>query len=572
MKRLSFCLLLFFGCVHLATGQTNVLTWHNDNWREGLNSNETVLNQANVNSAQFGKLCSAVFDGQVYAQPLVVSTAGKNIVYVVTMNDSIYEVDGTNCNQINQASLLPAGETAVPCTAAGGPNCYTAKPIVGILGTPVIDLTSNTIYLVTKSVSNTGSCSGSTKAGSCFMHRLHALDLTTLAEKFNGPVNISGIYKGVAFTPKNHIQRPGLLLLPNTRSNGNSTVYVAFSEMDGTGTPGVSIPHGFIFGFDAANLTSTPYVWISTPSGEGGGVWMSGAGLAAGFDSPGGQQYLYVVTGDGDFNANTGGADYGDSFVKLTTSLDSVTNGYFTPYGQACMNPNDLDFGSGGVMLIPDSGSTFWAITAGKDANIYVMNRANPGGYTPPTNSTCPATGTNANQEYFVTSGHQFYTTGVYWNANLFYAPMFGSLIKYPVSLTTPPSCTPGPVCRNNTSKTSVTFQYGTGFSISSSNTTTGSAIIWGVLGNGWPRRGTASPTPAVLYAYDAEHVVSPHTIPELWDSTMCPTRDTPGNAIKFAVPTIANGMVYVGSMDPTDSTSTRGELDVFGLTTAPCQ
>ncbi len=544
------------------SGQTNVVTGHNDNARDGLNSTETVLNQSNVNPTQFGKICSAVFDGQVFAQPLVVVSGGKNIVYVATMNDSVYSLDGTNCSQINHVSLLQAGEEAVPCVDIGGPNCYTAKPIVGILGTPVIDTSSNTIYMVSEAESTAGTCPA-THANACFVHWLHALDLTTLAEKFNGPVTIHGMYQKVSFTSKNHIQRPGLLYL------SNSVVYVGFSEMDGTGTAGVNIPHGWVFGFRSDNLTAGPVIWSSTPAGEGGGVWMSGAGLAAGPDAPGGSTYLYFGTGDGDFTANTGGLDYGDSFVQLTTSLTTVPNGYFTPYGQACMNPEDEDFGSGGVLLFPNTGSNYYAVAAGKDANLYVMNRANPGGYTPPTNSVCPATGTNANQEYFLGgSGHGYWTTPVYWNTSLFYAPMFAPVVKYQVSLATPSTCNPGPICQKNTAITSNRFQYGSGLSISSSGTTTGTAILWAVDGNGWPT--SATPAAVVLYAFDAQHLTG-HTIPELWDSTKCPTRDQTGNATKFVVPTIANGLVYLGTGDPTDTTNTRGELDVFGLTTATC-
>jgi hypothetical protein len=574
MNKTSFArLLLVSGLVVFATalvfGQTNVTTWHNDTWRDGLNSSETTLTQTNVTSSQFGKVCKAVVDGQIFGQPLVVNTGGKNIVYVGTMNDSVYEIDGTTCNQIAQVSLLQTSEIAVQCVDVSGrgqANCYTIKPIIGILGTPVIDTSSNTMYLVTETESTANNCLV-TKSNSCFTHRLHALDLTTLAEKFGGPVTIAGTTQNVTFVSKNHIQRPGLLLLPNTWSNGDSTVYVGFSEMDSTGKVGVNVPRGWIFAYDAGNLANPPLLWTSTPAGEGGGIWMSGAGLAAGLDGPSGNTYIYLVTGDGDFNANTGGADYGDSVVKLTPSLTTVPNGYFTPFGQSCMDTEDLDFGSGGTMLIPDSGSTYWAVAAGKDKNIYVMNRANLGGYTPPTNNICPATGTNANQEYFTGSSHAYYTTPVYWNSSLFYAAISAPLVKYSFNT----NCAPGPVCQKGTHNTSVVFSYGPGFSISSSGTTTGTAVIWGVLGNGWPRQAAPTPAPAVLYAYDAEHTAMPHSIPELWDSTQCPTRDQAGNATKFVVPTIANGFVYLGTMDPTDATNTRGELDVYGLTRATC-
>jgi hypothetical protein len=559
----------------LIFAQTSVLTWHNDNWRDGLNSTEIVLNQSNVNATQFGKLCSTIFDGQIFGQPLVVSTGGQNTVYVATQNDSLYSINGTNCSVIRSASLLETSEEAVQCTDVGGGKCQTISPIIGILGTPVIDLSTNTIYLVSESELTTGTCKpAKRKPSSCFIHRLHALDLTTFAEKFDGPVAIAGAYQQLSFVSSSHIQRPGLLELGGVMPNGDSGIYIGFSEMDGSGKPGVNIVSGWVFGYDAQNLAAAPYVWSSTPDGEGGGIWASGAGLAAGLDSPGGATYLYLVTGDGDFTANTGGSDYGDSFVKLTTSL--VPSSYFTPFSQACMNPEDLDFGSSGVMLIPDSGSTYFAVAPSKPGAIYAINRAEPGGYTAPTNSTCPATGTNLNVESFQGSPHHFYTTPVSWNSQVYFIPMYEPLSKYALNLgepkrgsdLVPPSgCIHSPICTANVLKSKVTFQYGTNLSLSSSGTTSGTAIVWAASGNGWPTNPLGG---VVLYAFDAEHNVS-EAIPELWDNTKCPTRDQTGNATKFVLPTIANGIVYLSSMDRTDSTNTRGELDVFGLTSSVC-
>jgi hypothetical protein len=569
MKTFRRYLIVFAAFVACATtpmsSQTNVLTWHNNNWRDGLNSSEIVLNQGNVNAAQFGKLCSAVLDGQIFGQPLVVSTGGQNTVYVATMKDTLYAVDGKKCTQINSVSLLQTSEEAVGCKDLGAGKCATASPTFGVLGTPVIDLSTNTIYLVSESVSTVEMCTSSTKPRSCFVHRLHALDLTTLAEKFNGPVAIAGSYQQAVFASYNHIQRPGLLELSGAMHNGDSGIYIGFSEMDGSGTPGLSVPRGWVFGYDAQNLTAAPYVWSSTPSGEGGGVWASGAGLAAGLDSPSGATDLYLTTGDGDFTANNGGSDYGDSFVKLTTGL--VPSAYFTPFAQACMISKDLDFGSSGVMLIPDSGSTYYAIAASKPGFIYAMNRANPGGYTAPTNSTCPATGTNANVQSFRGSTQALYTTPAFWNSELYFIPMAEPMSKYQLNVSRS-RCGFALICTGSVVKTTVTFEYGTNLSVSSSGTATGTAIVWAAKGNNWP---TNPEVPVVLYAFDAEHVVS-NAIPELWDSTKCPTRDKTGNATKFVLPTIANGTVYLGSRDPTDATNTRGELDVFGLTSATCE
>jgi hypothetical protein len=566
-RHLAISVVFVGGIATLLSSQTSVLTWHNNNWRDGLNSTELVLNQSNVNPRQFGKVCSAVFDGQIFGQPLVVSSEGSNTVYVATMNDSVYSVDGASCQIINRVSLLESSEEATQCSDVGGGQCHMMSPVLGILGTPVIDSSTNTIYVVSESESTAGNCgSAKKKPPSCFVDRIHALDLTTLVEKFNGPAVIAGTSGKTAFTAYNHNQRPGLLLLPGAMANGDSGVYVGLSSIGGSGAPGQNVPPGWVFGYDAKNLAAAPYAWDSTPNGEGGGVWASGAGLAAGLDSPGGATYIYLVTGDGNFNANTGGSDYGDSFVKLTPSLDPAD--YFTPFAQACMNPEDQDFGSGGAMLIPDSGSTYYAVATSKPGVVYAVNRAKLGGYKPPRNSTCPAVGKNLDIEYFLGSSHQYYTTPVTWNSQIYMVAMYDSVAKYQLNIGTTKVCNFSPICTGNVANTQTPMQYGTNLSLSSSGTTTGTAIVWATAGNGWPT--SESPSPVVLFAFDAEHIVS-NKIPELWDSTKCPKRDQAGNATKFVTPTIANGFVYLGSMDPTDSTDTRGELDVFGLTSAQC-
>jgi len=355
-----------------------------------MNKTETTLTQATVTRSNFGKICSTasgVIDGQIYAQPLVVTggVAGYNhVVYVVTMNDTVYAIDGdsTSCAAIYSVSLLQPQEQAVPCQDVGGKQCYAFNPIVGILGTPVIDLSSRTMYLVSCAESTAGSCATS-NAPSCFVHRLHALDISTGGEKYQGPVAIPSVTLGKkTFDSFHHIQRPGLLLLPKVEANGDSAVYLAFSAMDGSGVVGKSIPNGWVFSFDARNLSVAPVAWTTTPNGEGGGVWMRGAGVAAGIDKTEGDTYIYLSTGDGTFDVENGGSDYGDSFVKLTTNL--TVSGYFTPFNQYCFDINDRDLGSGGVMLIPNgvgSNTIDFALANGKDGKIYVMDRANPGGY-----------------------------------------------------------------------------------------------------------------------------------------------------------------------------------------------
>jgi hypothetical protein len=545
--------------------QTDVVTSRNNIARDGLNDKETILNQSNVNHRSFGKICSAIVDGQLFGQPLALFATGGNVIYAATMNDSVYAIDGNTCRQLNRASLIPQSEEAVQCADLTG-RCSVLAPLIGTIATPAIDRSTNTIYVTTETESTTSSCQSS-HADSCFIHRLHALDLTTFAEKFNGPVVISGQNGNATFDPKDHIQRPGLLLLPGVLPNGDSAIYVGFSGIAGFGKPGSSIPQGWVMAYDAENLSLAPLAWSSTPNGEGGGLWQSGGGLAAGIDSPNGQTFLYLATGDGTFDVSRGGSDYGDSLVKLTPLLGPVPNGYFTPFNQACLNLTDQDFGSGGVALSPNLSSNYYAVTASKSGTIFVMNRANPGGFSPATNQSCPATGSNANQEYFQGATSQYFTTPTYWNFHLYYIPLQSPLSRYRLS----PQCDPGPICTTGIDTSAVSFGFAANPVISASGSTTGTAILWAQNGNGWPNSRNGEPAAAVLYALDAEHTNPPGTVPELWDSAQCPARDTPGNATKFVAPTVANGMVYLGTMDPTDSTNTRGELDVFGLTSAPC-
>jgi len=564
----------------LSAQTTNVMTWHNNNLRDGLNSTETTLTQATVSKKTFGKICSTgpkVIDGQIYAEPLVVADGIKGysqVVYVATMNDTVYFIDGgsTDCAVIQKISLLQPNEKAVPCTDIGQRTCATFDPEVGILGTPVINYATNTMYLVTWTVSTAGTCPA-TKAPACFVHRLHALDISTGLEKYNGPVVIPSITIGKnKFTSFNHIQRPGLLFLQNIPGNLDQEVYIGFSAMDGAGTVGKSVPNGWVFGFNALNLSAPPLAWTTTPTGEGGGVWMSGAGLAAGIDyGPGDDPYIYVSTGDGTFDAEDGGSNYGDSFVKLTTNL--TVSSYFTPYRQYCDDVGDGDLGSGGVMLIPNmvgSSTMVFGIANGKDGNLYVMDRTNPGGYAGPAGNVCPKpAGPNLNLETIPASTGEFYSTAAYWSQNLYSVANSSPLQRYGISGT---ACSPGPVCKAPAATSVANFRYGTVPVVSSNDDQTGTAIVWAINGNGWPNgNAKVTPIPAVLFAYDAEHILAPSTIPLLWNSSQCPRRDQAGNATKFAVPTVANGRVFIGTMDPSDETRTAGRLDVYGPTSAPC-
>jgi hypothetical protein len=566
---------LLFLSANLLPGQfTNVLTSRNNTWRDGLNSTETILNQAAIKKNSFGKVCSTApgaIDGQIFAQPLVVTgtiTGYNHVVYVETMADTLYLIDGDSpdCAVIKQISLLQPQEEAVQCADVGSGMCSAFKSTIGILGTPVIDIATNTIYLVTWTKSTAGTCPIS-NAHSCFVHRLHAMDITTGAEKYNGPFTFPSVTIGISkFTSFNHLQRPGLLLLPNIESNRDSAVYVAFSSMVGSGELAKSIPNGWLFSVDAYDLSAAERMvaWTTTPSGEGGGIWMSGAGLAAGVDKKGGNQHIYVSTGDGTFDAEIGGANYGDSFVELTTNL--TVAGYFTPYRQYCDDIADLDLGSGGVMLIANgagSSTLDFALANGKDGNLYVLDRSDPGGYAGPAGNICltPA-GLDWNHETVAASTKLFYSTPAYWHGNVYSVANNSPLQKYTIGK----NCAPGPLCQIAKANSSFNFGYGPAPVVSSNGNTRGTAIVWSLNGTG------PSTATAVLRAFDAEHVAASNTLPELWNSKQCPARDRPGNASKFAVPTVANGRVFVGTRDPTDTAKSRGQLDIFGAVTTACK
>jgi hypothetical protein len=309
----------------------NVLTQHNDLARTGANTAETILTPANVNSNTFGKLFTDAVDAQVYAQPLYVenlniSGGSHNVVFVCTESNSVYafdaDVGGTPYWHVNLG--LPYS-----------PACGDLTPVVGITGTPVIDLSSGTMYLDTKLAAGPA-------------HKLHALELSTGNEKFGGPMTIST----TAFSAAVQHQRPGLLLL-------NGVVYVCFGSHCDQGSY-----HGFVLGYDATNL-SRLYSFNTTSTGSQGAVWSGGMGPAA--DSSGN---IYVMTGNGTFD---GGANFGESMIKLSGALSVLD--YATPTNWASLNSGDTDFGSGGPVLLP----THYAVGMGKDGKMYLADVNNLG-------------------------------------------------------------------------------------------------------------------------------------------------------------------------------------------------
>jgi hypothetical protein len=554
VSRLSALLALVLGAT-LSQAQVNVATWHNDNGRTGENTHETVLTRALVsNKNSFGRLCSAALDGTVRAQPLVMKVTIRGTTYtavfVTTQNDSIYAFDGLTvtagkpCTQLGFRHLLPSGWS----TSDGG-----------ILGTPVIDTVTKIMYLVAGSAQ---------KGGGAAVHSLYALDITssTLTDKV-APVQI----KGGTFIPGNSVQRAGLLGLRSSPGGAFGTVYVAFGRRQGALDVGPN-HNGWIFSYDAATLKQKAFYCTTCGSAtsNGGGVWLGGGALAEGLDRLQGTDSLYFSTGDGNFDLNVGGQNAGDSFIKMSTDLSTLED-YFSPFDQGCRNcpqkcpETDVDFGSGGVTIIPDnllSNYPYIAVMADKTGYIWVIDRATPGGYGGSATGLCPSVvcrGSNTNIESIKASNGEFRVTGTYWNQSLYYAAENDALKRYPLAnsaclLGNPPLC-------SSQAATTATFVNGVNPSVSSNGVNDG--IVWALAGDGK----LGSTTPGILYAFRAD------TLGELYDSSQCKVaavfQDQPGDGTTFATPTVANGRVYIGTEGGTNGF--HGGFHIYGPVTRTC-
>ena len=342
-----------------STQLAGVFTNRYDNARSGLNNQETILTPSNVTVGQFGRLFVLAVDGQVYSQPLymqnvsIPSQGTHNVVFVATQHDSVYafDADAPTASPLWQVSFLDSssGVTTVPCAdvyGTGAGDC-DISPEIGITSTPVIDPVGGTLYVTAKTREPLGTPSCTANGSYDYCYRLHALDVTTGAEKLGGPVVITGSVPGtspvdsvngiVPFGAFRHLQRPGLLLL-------NGLLYIGF------GSHGDVDPyHGWLMAYDATNLQQTA-IFNVTPDGTEGAIWQGGGGVSA--DESG---YIYVVTANGDFNANTGGIDYSDSVLKNASSIRAIPNpDYFIPFDQATLAEDDLDLGSSQALILPD--------------------------------------------------------------------------------------------------------------------------------------------------------------------------------------------------------------------------
>jgi hypothetical protein len=508
-----------------AFSQVNVTTYHNDASRTGQNTHETTLTPSLVNVNSFGKLFSQPVDGQIYGEPLVLYNlhiAGKGahtVVYVATENDSVFAFDGnsntgSNASPLWQVSFIDPAEgiTTVPSSDLG---TDAITPQIGITGTPVIDQSNGTLYVV-----------AATKENGVYYQRLHALDVTTGSEKFGGPVVIAATVKGtgsnssngyISFDPFRSNQRPGLLLV-------NGVVYIAWASH---GLESKYAYHGWILGYNGTTLQLASAFCV-TPNGDQGGIWHSGDGLAADNDGN-----IFFMSGNGTFDVNQGGVDYGMSYVKLSSTSGLNVASYFTPFNAVQESSGDKDLGSGGPVLLPyQSGAAApnLAVGAGKDGNIYLVNRDKMGGFNPKSNSQIVEEIPSA------FAGHSVYSTPAYWQGYLYYWATFDYLRIFQVSdglIGTTPVAT----------STYSLASPGATPVISANGSTNG--VVWAL------DTSQALTGPAVL------HALNPQTAAELYNSTQSGTRDQAGNAVRFTIPTVANGKVYVG---------TATELDVYGL------
>jgi hypothetical protein len=436
------------------------------------------------------------------------------------MHDSVYafDADGRVTGPLWHVNFLnpTAGISSVPSYLAGA----MIEPEVGILSTPVIDPATNTLYAVAYTDEN----------GS-LVYRLHALDITSGAEKFGGPVVIQASVAGtgvgndgnghVVFDPAHHNQRPGLLLL-------NGTVYMAFASWAD------QLPwHGWVLGYDAQTLKQV-VVFNDSPNGWGAGIWQGGAAPAA--DSDGN---IYLVTGNGAFNADTGGTEFGDSILKLQPQGGSLTVvDYFTPYNQEALSEVDLEIGSGGPLLV-ESGSAahpHLLIGAGKVGTVYVVDRDKMGHFHAGDDSQIP--------QSLIQAVSYNVATPAYWHNKVYFHGAGDVLKAFQISN--------GLLSTTPISQGKIVFwaQPGGVPVISANGQTNG--IVWETWAQTGVQNNYIESGPTILYAYDASDVSK-----ELYDTTQAGTRDTAGIAVRFGVPTVANGRVYVG---------TESELDVYGL------
>jgi hypothetical protein len=518
----------------------DVTTWHYNNGRTGVQPSETVLTPSNVNSAKFGKIFSLPVLGDVYAQPLYLHqyqmSDGQlhNVLLVATAEDYIYafDADGKNPSQgyLWRRWLVNSGETWL--TYLDENSDFDIYPNIGIISTPAVDRTGGTIYVVSRSKTTSGTIK--------YYQRLHALNIADGTEKLNGPTTIQATVNGlgdggttISFNSQIQNQRSALLLAPTPSVGSGNSIIIAWASHGDQGKY-----HGWVMAYDAANVAVQNGAWVDTPNGTEGGIWMSGGG-----PSTDGQGNIFIAAGNGTFDANTGGSDYGDTAFRLTLGTSIAVADYFTPGDQASLNNNDQDMGTGAVMLLPTQSGSIpnLAMTSDKSGTIYLINRDHMGGYTTPANSSVQS---------FTGGGFKNRSSFAFFN-NILYAGFAGAPLQawafnpQTELFSTTPQSKSGNIFGCNCN--------GAGSTPSVSANGTTNAIVWTLDNSG------STHTPAILYAYSPANLGT-----QLYNSTQAAnSRDAAAVAVKFTTPTIANGQVYVGGRDA---------VSVYGLlsTNAP--
>ncbi len=436
----------------------------------------------------------------------------------------MFDADSSSADPLWRVNFLNP-DAGITTLSPADVNASDIVPEIGITSTPVLDVSSNTIYVV-----------AATKENGVFYHRLHALDLASGAEKFGGPQPIQATYPGtaressdgvLAFDSRFHLQRAALLF-------DKGRLYVAFASYGDFGAY-----HGWVIAYDPMTLKQTGS-WVTTPDGYQGGIWMSGCGISADAE---GNLYLSVANGPFDAFGEQPGADLSDSVVKLKPGPGSLALlDYFTPFAQAKMARDDLDLGSAGVVLLPDQPGPYphLAVTSGKNGHIYLLNRDALGGYR--------ADGNRNPQVVQEISGlRQQMGTPAYWNGYVYFgsgvSPFKDSIRAFNVRN--------GMLSHPAASQTQAVYSL-TRNTVSVSANGNKNGIVWAVQTDAYY---TPKPGPAILHAYDARNLGR-----ELYNSNQRLARDNPGPASKFTVPTIANGKVFVG---------TANQLSVYGLLSA---
>ena len=503
-----------------APAGTDVLTYKYDVTRTGQNLAESVLTPSNVSAASFGKLRNLPVDGLVDAQPLYLSklTVGgtaHNVLFVATEHDSVYAFDADTGTILWQVSLLSAGEST-----SDDRGCGQVTPEIGITSTPVIDRSAGahgTIFLVAMSKDS----------ASHYHQRLHALDITTGHELAASPREITATFAATRFAPGQYKERAALLL-------NNGTIYTSWASHCDYGPYG-----GWIIALSESTLAITSALNLAMEASgsgyasQGPSIWMSGGGPAA--DAAGN---VYVLTANGRFDTTLNGGgfpkggDYGNSFVKISSAGGTLAvTDYFTMSGEMGESTNDGDLGSGGVMLLPDLSDAngtvrHLAVGAGKDGDLYVVDRDNMGKFS--------SAGNHIWQELDGVLGKGVWATPAYFNSSIYYGPQDGSLKAF--------SLTHALLSSSPTSQTSTKFTYPGTFPVVSANGTA-NAIVWAY----------ENTSPAVLHAYAANNLDK-----ELYNSNQASNRrDHFGSGNKYIAPVVADGKVFV---------ATTNSVAVFGL------